>query len=104
MDQDIPEYVRLAFKRGVELHNVEDSYYISLHKVVQQGAVECLKALGELFSAVELHRIAEMTDDLGTTAFNYAKASNIPDMRELFLGVVSEKAAQEQLENEITEE
>ena len=75
MDQDIPGYVRIAHQRGIELHNVDDPFYFSLHKVVHQGAMRCLSAMGELFGAVELRRIAEMTDDLGTTAFNYAKAS-----------------------------
>ena len=72
---------------------MEDPFFFSLHKVVQQGAIECLKALGQLFSAVELHRIAEITDDLGTTAFSYAKASDMPGLLELFLSVVNEKAA-----------
>lgn len=50
LNYDIVNYVRLAYKAGVNLQNTTEETKISLHKAVCCHAVKILRYYGETFS------------------------------------------------------
>lgn len=73
LNYDIVQYVRLANKARIELHNTQVETKISLHKAVCCHAIKIIRFYGEIFSQLELAQMALQPDFQGMNALEYSK-------------------------------
>ena len=97
LDQDFVVYPRIAFDRGVYLHNIDDETKFSLHKAVSCGAVKIMRFMKEAFGSHSLKRIALTPDSKGFSAVDYAKVSGRKEvLRTLAVVMGEEKETEEE--------
>jgi len=94
MDKDLVIYVRLAFERGIYLHNVDDDTKFSFHNAVCCGAKKVIAFLGETFGHQTMRRIGMTPDSRAMTAVDYANISEDKELQELVSLVIGDKLMQ----------
>lgn len=80
LDKDLVIYVRLAYEKGIYLHNVDDNTKFSFHNAVCCNAKKIIRFLGDTYGIQTMRRIGMTPDMKAMTAVDYA---NICEDREL---------------------
>lgn len=83
LDKDLVIYVRLAYERGIYLHNVDEEGKFSFHAAVCCNAKKVIAFLGEIFGYQTMRRIGMTPDSKAMTAVDYANISNDPALQDL---------------------
>jgi hypothetical protein len=94
MDKDLVIYVRLAYERGIYLHNVDDDTKFSFHNAVCCGAKKVIAFLGETFGIQTMRRIGMTPDARAMTAVDYANISEDKELQDLVSQVIGDKLMQ----------
>ncbi|TNV73220.1 hypothetical protein FGO68_gene17643 [Halteria grandinella] len=80
LNYDIVTYPTLAFRHGINIHNVKDETKISFHKAVCCLAVKIMKLYTETYSHLELVKMLNEQDFQGVNAIDYAKLTERPEI------------------------
>jgi hypothetical protein len=94
LDKDLVIYVRLAYERGIYLHNVDEEGKFSFHAAVCCNAKKVIAFLGETFGYQTMRRIGMTPDSKAMTAVDYANISNDLALQELVSQVIGDKLLQ----------
>jgi ankyrin repeat protein len=94
LDKDLVIYVRLAYERGIYLHNVDEEGKFSFHNAVCCNAKKVIAFLGETYGYQTMRRIGMTPDRRAMTAVDYANISEDKALQELVSQVIGDKLLQ----------
>eukprot|EP00347_Sterkiella_histriomuscorum_P009628 403340479 len=96
MDKDIEIYPKLAYERGIYLHNQDNDTKFSFHNCVCCGAKKVIKLLGDIFGPQTMRRIGLTPDSRNMTALDYAKISDDKELEQIVSEVIGEYILRDQ--------